>query len=671
LAVWLCAWLNCTGWALSALGQLNAAGYAVSLAVGLAALLLGRRKFFRSLNHPAHANDMTLEAFLPLRVGGGDGERAGVRCASHHLEAQGFPAPTIFARCRRFRRPLPAIFLLVAALVFLGGAIYAPTNYDALTYRLPRMLNWWSAGHWFWIPTFNDRMNYSGVAWEWTAMPFLALTRSDRGMFLINALGFLLMPGLLFSIFRQLGMARRVAWTWMWLLPLAYGYATQAGSIGNDLFGTLFCLLSVYFGLRSRKTGRVGDVWLALLAAALMTGVKLSNLPLALPCLVAVWPALKSLLKPLAGSLAVGAMCVLVSALPIMALNQWHTGSWTGDPKNTGKMQVHHPMAAVLGNSFLLAEASFMPLVLPGSHQINDWTLDHLPGSWQRLLKEQFPRIYGNRLNELPAEEGAGLGLGVTLPLCLVLLATAAGFRRWQFSNIALGGWLFSVGLAAWVAFLFYLLKMGSEAGPRLLLPYYPLVIAPLLMLPVHRAWLRHRVWRVTLLLGAACVLPSLIFSPARPLWPAATVTEQWVRNHPGSAFLQRLASIYATYAKRNDVLASVRDRLPPAVREVGFVATSNDTDYSLWRPFGSRRIISLRNESKPGLQVPPGLEWLVVKRTIWPEVCDQPLEEWADAHHAVIMASVPVTTLVSWGAETWCILRVDENGSGTPTPSP
>jgi len=31
LTVWLCAWLNCAGWALSALGQLNAAGYAVSL----------------------------------------------------------------------------------------------------------------------------------------------------------------------------------------------------------------------------------------------------------------------------------------------------------------------------------------------------------------------------------------------------------------------------------------------------------------------------------------------------------------------------------------------------------------------------------------------------------------------------------------------------------------
>ena len=54
---------------------------------------------------------------------------------------------------RRFRRPLPLAFLIVAALAFLGGAIYAPDNYDALTYRLPRILNWLAAGHWTWIST--------------------------------------------------------------------------------------------------------------------------------------------------------------------------------------------------------------------------------------------------------------------------------------------------------------------------------------------------------------------------------------------------------------------------------------------------------------------------------------------------------------------------------------
>jgi dolichyl-phosphate-mannose--protein O-mannosyl transferase len=174
------------------------------------------------------------------------------------------------------------------------------------------------------------------------------------------------MPGLLFSVFRQLGVARMVAWTWMWVLPLAYGYATQAGSIGNDFTGAVFCLMSVHCGLRARRSGRVSDIWLAGLAAALMTGVKLSNLPLLLPCLVAVWPALGQLRKNLAGSVAVAGIAVLVSAAPTIVLNQAHTGSWNGDPQNLSQIQAKSPGAALLGNGLLLLQQSFMPPVLPG-----------------------------------------------------------------------------------------------------------------------------------------------------------------------------------------------------------------------------------------------------------------------------------------------------------------
>ncbi len=235
---------------------------------------------------------------------------------------------------RRYLQPLPAIFLGLTVLVFIGGLFCAPTNYDALTYRLPRILNWLAAGHWLWIPTLNDRMNFSGVAWEWLAAPQFALFHTDRALFLINLVSFILMPGLLFSVFRQLGVRRRVAWTWMWLLPLAGGYIMQAGSVGNDLTGAMFCLASVHFGLRARKSGRVPDVWLALLAAALMTGVKLSNLPLALPCAVAVWPALPHLRHSLAKSFAVLCLATLASALPILVLNQLYAGNWGGDPQN-------------------------------------------------------------------------------------------------------------------------------------------------------------------------------------------------------------------------------------------------------------------------------------------------------------------------------------------------
>jgi hypothetical protein len=614
-ALWicLCAWLNGTGWALAGLHQLNAAGYAVSLALGL--LIFGCWQW-----------------------------RSGLEISPRRAAAK------IFHRCRR---PLPAFFLLLTVLIFLGGALYAPSNFDALTYRLPRMLNWLAAEKWFWIPTFNERMNYSGVAWEWIALPLLTFTHSDRGMFLINALGYLLLPGLFFAISRQLGVARKVAWTWMWLLPLAYGLLTQAGSIGNDLTGAVFCLLAIYFGLRARRSGRVSDVWLALLAAALMTGTKLSNLPLALPCLVAVGPALGQLRKHLLASAAVMGLAVVISALPIMGLNYLHTGSWNGDPQNQYGMQIKNPAAAVLGNGVLLAEQCFTPPLFPGSPKFNDRVIQALPAK----LIAGFPRLRQTKFNELPGEEGAGLGLGITLPLLIVLGVSIARFRSSVFWKNNL---LPPVALAAWIAALVYLAKIGSEAGPRLLLPYYFLVLLPFLLLPAQNELLRLRAWRIFLRLVALSVLPIVILSMSRPLWPAQTVTARLALAHPGSKILQRLATTYSAYAHRNDILAPVRAALPADAREIGFIAGANDADYSLWRPFGRHRVEYLRADLKPFLEN-RGPEWVVVKENVWPEISPLSLADWAAAQHAQIVATIPIVELVTWGPENWCVLHFEK----------
>jgi hypothetical protein len=616
--IWVlaCAYLNCAGWVLSALHELNATGYLAALAFGLITPLFWRENFSGSF-------------FTQIRWQ---------------------------ILCRRFRRPLPAIFLFVAVMTFIGGAIYPPNNYDALTYRLPRMLNWLAAGHWFWIPTVNARMNFSGTAWEWTAMPFLALLRSDRGLFLINAIGFLLMPGLLFCVFRQLGIARRAAWTWMWILPLAYGYATQAGGIGNDFVGMLFGLVSVYYGLRARRSQDAKDIWLAALAAALMTGTKVSNLPLLLPCLVAVWPALVHLRKRWIASVPVLAAAALISAAPTMALNQINTGSWSGDPKNLTQVQIKSPAAALLGNGLLLLQQSFLPPILPDAHKVNDWWNKKMPTSWHQTLEEKFPRYFLNSLNELPQEETAGLGLGVTLLVLVTIVSAMCEFpRKNLFPKTSL------VGLAAWIAILFFMLKMGSEATARLLLPYYPLVLVPILLLPVQERLSRFRPWKIFTVLAALSVLPVIILSPSRPLWPALSASRWLARHYPDKSAVQRMTTVYFAYAHRNDALALLRDGLPGGALKIGFFAGSNDTDYSLWHPFGLRQVEYLQIGDDQSVNVPGDIEWIVVKRDFWAEAGNVPLETWAARHHAKITLSVPIVTLVSRGEQIWCVLHIEK----------
>lgn len=603
-----CAYLSCIGWLLSALHALNATGYAVALLPGVAAALLWLKKF--------------RPPFLPQKA------------------------------LRRFRRPLPAIFLFSAALIFLGGVLYAPNNYDALTYRLPRMLNWLAAGTWHWISNVDARMNNAGPGWEWTAMPLLVLTRSDRTLFLLNALGFLWLPGLLFSVFRQLSVARHVAWTWMWILPLGYGYAVQAGSIGNDLFAAVLCLLSIHFGLRARRSGRVTDLWLAGLAAALMTGVKLSNLPLALPCLVALWPALPQLRKNWLGSFCVAVLVVVVSALPGMALNQLHSGVWTGVPRDQDEMMAKSPAAALLGNSLLLAEQSFMPPALPGSRAINDSIDRHLPDAWHQLLKEKYPRAFMARLNELPGEESAGLGLGVTLLLLGGVFAAVIEIGR-RGCGKGVAELIPPVAFAAWIATAVYLVKMGSEAAPRLLLPYYSLALIPFLLLAGQARSRNHRHWQFFATLSALSVLPALLLSVSRPLWPGRSISARLAQAHPGNHMLQRMATTYDTYARRNDLLAPIRAHLPPDVEDIYLITGSNDTDYSLWYPVGQRRVHYLRRAPHAA-----GIEWLVVKENEWPELSDISLAEWAPANHFRLLLSTNIVAFVSRGGENWFLLH-------------
>jgi len=618
LWVWFCAYLNLAGWILSALHQLNGPGYSVALLIFI----------------------LVTRAFRP------------------HLTAQGNFFGWLKKSRRRCRKILPALFFAVSVLVFLGGILSAPTNYDALTYRLPRVLNWLAAGHWFWIPTVNDRMNYSAPAAEWLAAPQLAILHSDRTLFLINAIGFLLMPGLLFSVFRHAGVARKVAWTWMWLLPLAYGYATQAGSLGNDLTGGVFGLAAMHFGFRARRTGKISDVAPALLAAALLTGVKVSNLPLMLPCLVAVWPALSLFKKNLVAGVALLGIAFLISAGPILALNEFYTGTWTGDPHNLSLIQAQNPVAAAFGNSLLLLQQSFLPPVLPSAHEWYQRFNEMLPAACQDWLRQDFPRYYLGGFSELPSEENAGLGCGISFTAVILMAAVflpLARKRNWSWDA------RLAVGLAAWIAFATFMLKMGSEATARLLLPYYPLMFLLILRSPVQEVWLRFRAWKIWLVLVALSVLPAIIFSPARPLWPALTVSQALLKNYPDSPLALRIATVYSGYAVRNDPLQPLRAAVPENIKKVGFIAGSNDTEYSLWRPFGTRTVVCLRRDrTRTGLWLPADIEWIVVRKTVWSEASEIPFDAWCEQHHAQKIVTASLVTIIGRDPEEWCLVHLD-----------
>src|SRR5437867_1689608 len=173
--IWLTVLATVAGWTLSALGQLNQAGYLVFFCLAAILLWFGRG-----------------------------------------IWGQEWRGRAFRWKAVRFRRSLPLAFLGLTFFVLLGGLLYPPTNHTALTYRTPRVLQWLAHGHWFWIHTSNYRMNDRACGFEWLSAPLLLFTRSDRGLFLFNFVPFLMLPGLVFSLYTRLGVRPGVAWNWMW-----------------------------------------------------------------------------------------------------------------------------------------------------------------------------------------------------------------------------------------------------------------------------------------------------------------------------------------------------------------------------------------------------------------------------------------------------------------------
>jgi len=603
------------GWTLSLVGQVRALGYVIFFGVAGGALALWGKWWWRGAL-------------------GGNRHRLVWSCLA-----------------RRFRRPLPMLFLLAALGVFLGGALYAPNNYDALTYRLTRVLMWWDLSGWHWISTEIPPINYSAAGFEWLMMPLLTLTHSDRLFFLINLAPFLLMPGLLFSVFVQTGVAARAAWTWMWLLPMGFCYIMQAGSLGNDALATGNVLAAIHFAFRARRTGRVEYLWLAFLAAGLATGDKVLNLPLLLPILVAVWPALGLLRSRLVFGVLMMLFSAAVSFAPIAILNTIHTGNWGGDPRNIMRAEIKRPLSGIIGNGIQLTECLLEPPIFPGARKVSGWIENHVPKPLDALLERDFPRLSW-RMGELPQEEVSGLGLGTTLLLAAVFLrrrkASAAVASQRRRAGRLIGG-------TAWVALIVFMAKTGSEATGRLVSAYYPLLALPILLLPAEAGLVRQRWWKILAAVSATATLLALVLTPSRPLWPAERVSAWLAGRFPHNSALARSQRVYNIYSHRNTLLAPIVRHIPNDVRTFGVVEEMGGAEASLWQPYGYRRVRELVGVD---LLRPPDMEWVVVRKFAVESNLGKPMDWWVRKYGGTVVAEEMIDSVASQLPDPWYVVR-------------
>ena len=598
----LSSWLVATGWVLSAFHALNPAGYFVSLAIGG---LLG--------------------GFWVYKNGG-------FKFATRSWR---------FSRLRRrFRRPAPLLFLLLAGMTLVAGVLYRDDNGDSDSYRIPRVLHWLAQGQWHWIRTMHPLMNISNCNFEWLSAPLLLFTHTDRTLFLINWISLLLLPGLTFSFLKSLGVRPRVAWWWMWLLASGWCFAFQASSTVNDGFAGVYVLAGVVLTLQARRAGSPGPALLGLIALAFATGVKLTNLPLLLLWVVIIAPSWRLLLRrPLLTLLAAG-LSVAVSFLPIAVANLHHVDNWAGVTKNSPihATELHTPFWGIIGNTFSLTVQNLMPPVFPQADQWNE-------------LMERFVRTpFGSHFRSFSHfgtlghdthsvnETNAGIGAGICLLTGLTLLA-AWRLRR---SPGGSAGETRPPGrflrLVPWFLLLIFMAKVGTVQSARHLSPYYILLFPLLLCQPGISRVVRQRWWQLTSLGLMLVTLIMVAMIRERPLFPAQTLSQYLIRTFPNSTLPPRIANTFSGGLERDKFLTFLAAKLPAGEPTIGYAVFMEAQEPCLWRPWGQRTVVRVMPADKPADWQAAGVHYIVME-SFYLNAIKQNLADWLKQNHGVLTA--------------------------------
>lgn len=634
VALWILfsAWLCAVGWILSALNALNGPGYLVALAVTMAGAWIFNKSWW---------------------------------------PAGGRRWPNWRKLGRRFRRPAPLMILVIALLGLAGGLESAPENGDSNAYRVPRVLQWLSQAGWHWIRTEDARENVAGCAYAWFFAPLLLLTHNARWIFLPNLITYFLLPGQLFNFFRRLKIESRVAWWWTWLLAAGWCYTLQACSTNDDSLASVYALAALAYALRAREENSFGGLWLSLLAAALMTAVKPTNLPLLLPCFIAAYPSWRLLLtRPLAsaGLIVFG---VLASFLPLAILCWRHTGSWKGYQLESGPAHWWHygptqelasPFWGFLGNTFCLTAQNLLPPFFPWASAWNQ--------AMQFFLQTSFGAHFASfekfgRLSRSVSPTSAGLGLHIVF-MVLVTVIFLIIVRRSRaticpVARPAIYRWL---QWTPWLALVPFMAKVGSYQNARFLAPYYPLLLLVLLARPGVAVLVRRRWWQRLLLMCLAATLAFMIFEHGRAFVPASVVAR--LQTIPHLHGLKVLDDYYLTRKTIADYRAFTA-HYADGEAVVGYATICGGLEPGMWQPWGHGRVERILPDDTPDWVRSRGIHRVFIDDFPLAEN-HETIEQWLQRFHATLLGETTYST--DPGAPRTHLYVVRLLSPGEPPPS-
>jgi hypothetical protein len=374
--------------------------------------------------------------------------------------------------------------------------------------------------------------------------------------------------------------------------------------------------------------------WLSLVAVALLTGAKLSNLPLLLPLGLLLLPLLGRLNWLHWKTLLVVLIAAGSSFLPLAFLCWKHTGDWTGDPQDQSNVHPRSHAGAFIANSLAFASDFAQPPVFPVAKKLNAKLAPLNQTHFLQWLHWANPSSGSAVFGHMAYEGQAGLGCGWGLYLFFLLLGLwfvhppppgAPNDLPWAWRLAPWAAWFSLAVMLAQIAFPTHTTRYGA--------PYYPLLAVSMLSLPRVAALERKKIAGVLAALAMLAVVPVILLTPARPVIPV----ERLAKIFPVHA-LQTIAAKYHYWAVMRDDLAPLRTQLPPAVKKLGYACGFRDTSYGLWKPFRSRVVVELGLPLGSHRPPPPDLAYAVVNENGLQARYGQTLPDWLAATRAKVI---------------------------------
>jgi hypothetical protein len=496
---------------------------------------------------------------------------------------------------------LLAIVLIALTALFLA-CVAAPSTADSMTYHLPRVEHWIQNRSVAPYRSNIERQLWPGPGAEYIMLHVESLSRSDRGVTLIQWAAYIANIIAASLIAAELGLSRRGRVLAAFLAATIPGAVAQATGAQVELVFSFWLACSVYLGLRLGGL-RKGDPWLAAAAAfGAAVGIAIFTKATAYVYFApfAIWFFVATVRKHRLGAarlwIVAGLIALAINA-PAYYRNMVLYGNPLSRPGADGVVNSSFFVGGAISNVVRNVSLHFGTPIGPVNNAVESGinSIDASLGVLPNDERTTFPRQTFHFLGNQSAEQTAGSPVQVLIAFAALGFLIIAGRNKFRTQL----EYMLCVA-AGFLLFCFYLRWQ----------PWHARLHVPLLMLAVPAcAFVLEQVkrrWIIGAISALAFVvaLPPLVRNPARPLFAAQPV---FTIPREQQYFAER-TDLYAPYVAATDYLKSIQ------CHDIGLWVRGDGAEYPIWALLRTRgrdgvriRHVSIANHSADLAQTPAG----------------------------------------------------------------